>query len=103
MQIAFRLERSDANIPRAKEVLALDTDYLDQDGASELKNLVADSRLFDLPIHVTSPALAAAEATIEYFLRVEISRQSRSLRITEPVEDPALRRLLIYLIDRLAA
>lgn len=103
MQIAFRLEGSGSKKPQVKEMLAVDTDGLDPEEASELKGLVADSRVFDLPSHITSTAWPAADASIDYFLSVEICGQSHSVRITQPVEDPALKRLVKYLTNNLVA
>ncbi len=93
MRIDYSVSGGLAYFPGLARPRTLDTDALPPEAARALTQAAAAARFFTLPAQVgQSPAGAADLQT--HTLTIEEDGKSRTVRIIEPVTDPALQDLL---------
>lgn len=93
MRIEFSTEGGLAFFPGLSKPVAVEADRLGKDEAERLQRLVEAARFFDLPLVVGSPPPGAADYQ-SFVLAVDDGARRHTVRVREPVEDPALRDLI---------
>jgi hypothetical protein len=86
MRIEFSVEGGFANFPGLSKPVAVDAD-------GQLQRLVAASRFFDLPTDACAPARGAADYQTNV-LTVDDGTRRHTVRICEPIAEPALEELV---------
>ncbi|MBE3559792.1 MAG: hypothetical protein IMW89_11290 [Ktedonobacteraceae bacterium] len=99
MRVQLKIEGGIAFFPGLRKPVVIDTDHLPASEAAELKRLVQATRFFDLPETVSPPPPGAADYQ-QYVITVEDEGRQHSVRLTDPVENPAMQALLSYLQAR---
>ena len=93
MRVIFQSEGGIAHFPGLSRPVTIDGDQLPEPAAAELRQLIETARLFDQPAQVGSPARGAADYR-QYTITVEADGRRHTVRLTDPVDDPALQRLV---------
>jgi hypothetical protein len=93
MRIEFSVEGGIANFPGLSKPVEVDADRLGKDEAGQLQRLVAASRFFDLPAEAGSPPRGAADYQYNV-LTVDDGTRRHTVRILEPIAEPALDELV---------
>ncbi len=93
MRIEFAVEGGVAYFPGLAEPVIVDLDLLDKDEAEQLKRLIDAARFFDLPTVVGAPVRGAADYR-QYILTIDDGSRRQTVRVLEPIEDPALQELV---------
>jgi sugar phosphate isomerase/epimerase len=93
VRIQLTVEGGIAYFPGLSQPTTIDTDHIDGKDAEELKRLVEAARFFDRPKVVGAPKRGARDYQ-QYTLTVEEHGRRHTIRLTDPVEDPALESLL---------
>lgn len=97
-----RMERSGglAYLPGLQEPIEVDTDDLSPDDASELKDLVHQTRLMrEAPTAAGKGGPGAADG-LEYQITVRDGDDERSVGVRDPLPNPAISALIDYLTRR---
>ena len=94
MRVRFQNTAGLLFLPRVLTPVTIDASTLAEDDRRALEQLVKDARFFDLP--ATVPALRGAHQP-GYHITIEDRGRQHSISVSDPVQGPALRRL----IDRL--
>jgi hypothetical protein len=102
MRIIFQSEGGIAHFPGLSKPVTIDTDQLPEQAAAELRQLIESVRLFDRPAQVGSPAPGAADYR-QFTITVEAGERRHTMRLVEPIEDPALQRLVRFLQEQVKA
>ncbi len=96
MRVRFKTEGGVAFFPGLSRPVTIDSGELPENEAVELRRRVEEARFFDLPPTVGEPPPGAADY-LRHTITVEDEDRSHTARVTDPVEDPALRALVGYL------
>ena len=102
MRVTFQTEGGIAHFPGLSRPVTIETDQMPEGKAAELRELVGAARLPDRPAHMGRAAPGAADHR-QYTITVEADNRQYTVRMTEPIEDPALQRLLRFLQDQAKA
>lgn len=82
-----------ASFPGLRAPIAIDTAELREEEAAELVRCVEEARFFERPEGPEEPASGAADLRL-HTVTIEDGTRSRTVRVYEPIEDPALRALI---------
>lgn len=93
MRIEFSEEGGVAYFPGLAKPISIDVEVMDSGEAEQLKQLVERARFYDLPPTLGSPAKGAADYR-QYTLMIDDGSRKRTVRIKEPIEDPAVDELV---------
>jgi hypothetical protein len=100
VRVQFKAESTGAAFfPGLAQPMTIDSATLPGEEAAELEGVVQAARFFDLPAVVGAMRRGAADYR-QYSITVEDGGRRHSVRLTDPVEDPHLQRLLSYLRDK---
>ena len=94
MRVRFQNSEGLVFLSRVVPPVTIEAGTLAEDDRRSLEQLVKDARFFDLPARV--PALRGAQNP-GYHITIEDRGRQHSVSVSDPVQGPALRRL----IDRL--
>lgn len=93
MRISFSRSGGLAAFPGLAAPLTLDTASMAPADGGALERLVRDARFAELPARVGSAPAGAADLRT-YEITVEDGGRSHTVRVTEPIADPALQSLV---------
>ena len=93
MHLKFETEGGFASFPGLRAQIAIDTAELREEEAAELVRCVDEARFFERPEGPEEPPSGAADLRL-HTVTVEDGARSRTVRVYEPIEDPALRALI---------
>jgi hypothetical protein len=93
MRVEFSMEGGIAFFPGLSKPVEVDVDRLDKDEASRLRQLVEAAHFFDLPTAAQAPLHGAADYQYSV-LTIDDGARKHTVRVTEPIEDPALDELV---------
>jgi hypothetical protein len=99
MRVQFKMEGGLAYLPGLSRPSTMDTAQMPAEEAGELERLVNAAGFFNLPPVVGAPARGAADYR-QYTITVETPEGAHTVRVVEPVADPALQALVAYLRGR---
>lgn len=99
MRVIFQSEGGIAHFPGLSRPVTIETEQLPEQDAAELRELMGAARLLDRPAQVGKAAPGAADYR-QYTITVEAQSRRYTVRLSEPVEDPDLKRLLRFLQDK---
>jgi hypothetical protein len=102
MRVIFQSEGGIAHFPGLSRPVIIDSDQLSAPAAAELRQLIDAARLSDRPAQVGSAARGAADHR-QYTITVEADDRRDTVRLVEPVADPALQRLVRFLQEQAKA
>ncbi len=102
MRFKFETEGGFASFPGLRAPVEIDTGELREEEAAELVRCVEEARFFQRPEGPAEPPPGAADLRL-HTVRVEEGTRSRTVRVYEPVGDPALRALIDALDARAKA
>jgi hypothetical protein len=102
MRVTFQTEGGIAHFPGLSRPVTIETDQMPEREAAELRELMGAARLLDRPGHMGRAAPGAADQR-QYTITVEAQDRRYTVRLTEPVEDPYLQRLLRFLQNQAKA
>ena len=102
MRVTFQTEGGVAHFPGLSQPVTIETDQMPEEDAAELRELMGAARLLDRPAHIGKASRGAADYR-QHTITVEADDRSYTVRLTEPVEDPDLQRLLRFLQDQAKA
>ena len=102
MRIRFGTEGGFASFPGLRAPVEIDTNDLPEEEAAGLVRRVREARLFERPAEPEETPSGAADLRLHTVTIHEGSR-SRTVRIREPIDDPALRALVDVLEARARA
>ncbi len=102
MRVIFQSEGGIAHFPGLSRPVTIDGDQLPAPAAAELRQLIDAARLFEQPATIGSAARGAADYR-QYTITVEADGRRHTVRLVEPVEDPALQRLVRFLQEQAKA
>ena len=100
MRIDFHVDGGLAAFPGLARSVTIDCAALPHAQTAELRALVERARFFALPERISSKVKPDARA---YTIAIDDGRQSRTVTVSEPVEDTALRELISALRDHARA
>lgn len=92
MRLKFETEGGFAYFPGLRTRVEIDTAELREEEAADLVNCVEEARFFERPEGLEPPP-GAADLRL-HTVTVEEGGRSRTVRVYEPIEDPALRSLI---------
>ncbi|OGB23999.1 MAG: hypothetical protein A3I66_14880 [Burkholderiales bacterium RIFCSPLOWO2_02_FULL_57_36] len=93
MQVEMSEEGGVAYFPGLAKPVSIDVDSMEAGAADQLRQLIEHANFFDLPATVGTPAKGAADYR-QYTLTIDDGPRKRTVRIQEPIEDPALNELV---------
>lgn len=93
MKITIETSGGFAALPALSRPRTTDTSTLDAAQALELETLVLASRFFDQAASVGTPARGAADY-MTHVITIEDASRVHTVRLTDPITDPALERLV---------
>jgi len=96
MVVRFVKEGGLAYFPGLPKPVSIDTNQLKKEDAEELEGLVEGARFFELPTEIGSMPSGAADY-FTFTITIDKSGRAHTLRIVEPVTDPALLKLVEWL------
>jgi hypothetical protein len=96
MRVQFSTEGGIAYFPGLSQPVTIEADQLAHAQAAELRQLVEAAGFFDLPAHVGKPARGAADYH-QYTVTIEEGERRHTVRMTEPIDNDNLRRLVAFL------
>jgi hypothetical protein len=102
MRVIFQTEGGIAHFPGLSRPVTIETDQLPERDATELRELMGAARLLDRPAQMGKGARGAADYR-QYTITVEAQGRRYTVRLTDPVEDPDLQRLLRFLQEQAKA
>jgi hypothetical protein len=102
MRVIFQTEGGIAHFPGLSRPVTIETEQLPEPEAAKLRELMDAARLLDRPAHIGKAGRGAADHR-QYTITVEAQDRQYTVRLTEPVEDPDLQRLLRFLQDQAKA
>ena len=102
MRVTFQTEGGIAHFPGLSRPVTIETDQMPEQEAAELRELMGAARLLDRPAHMGKAARGAADYR-QYTITVEAADRTYTVRLTDPVEDPDLQRLVRFLQDKAKA
>jgi hypothetical protein len=102
MRVTFQTEGGIAHFPGLSQPVTIETDQLPEQEAAKLRELMGAARLLDRPAQMGKAARGAADYR-QYTITVEANDRRYTVRLTDPIEDPELQRLLRFLQDKAKA
>jgi hypothetical protein len=93
MRIHFQSDGGLAYIPGLSRPRTVDTALLPAGEAAALEDLVQRAEFFAKPVEIGTPAPGSADQRA-FTITVEDAHRSHTVKVTEPVSDPALATLL---------
>ena len=102
MRVTFQTEGGIAHFPGLSRPVTIETDQLPEQEATELRELMDAAQLLDRPAHVGKAGRGAADYR-QHTITVEAQNRRYTVRVSEPIEDPDLQRLLRFLQDKAKA
>ena len=102
MRIEFKMEGGLAHFPGLARPVCIDSEQLSQEELVELETLVEKVRFFELPSRSAPPTKGAADY-YTYTVTVEAGGRRHTVRLTDPMEDANLQRLITVLRTRAQA
>lgn len=93
MNITIEISGGFAALPGLSRPFTIDTKTLDPQRAAEIESLVSESKFFERPAVIDTAPKGAADYYI-YAITVQDGARSRSVRLTDPITDPSLERLV---------
>jgi hypothetical protein len=102
MRVIFQSEGGVAHLPGLSRPVTIEGDQLPEQAGEELRQLIEAARLFERPAQVGSAARGAADYR-QYTITVEADGARHTVRLIEPIEDPALQRLVRFLQEQAKA
>ena len=102
MRVIFQTEGGIAHFPGLSRPVTIETNQMPEQEAAKLRELMGAARLLDRPGHMGRAAPGAADQR-QYTITVDSQDRRYTVRLTEPVEDPDLQRLLRFLQDQAKA
>jgi hypothetical protein len=96
MHVEFTTEGGIAHFPGLSRPVVVDSTALSAEEDAELKRLVEAARFFEQPATVGAPPHGAADYR-QYTISVEDDGRRHTVKLADPVEDPALLQLLHFL------
>jgi hypothetical protein len=102
MRVIFQSEGGVAHFPGLSRPVTIEGDQLPEPAAEELRQLIEAARLFDRPAQAGSAPRGAADYR-QYTITVEADGRRHTVRVVEPIEDPALQRLVRFLQEQAKA
>jgi hypothetical protein len=102
MRVTFQTEGGIAHFPGLSQPVTIETDQLPEHEAAKLRELMGAARLLDRPAQMGKAARGAADYR-QYTITVEAQGRRYTVRLTDPVEDPELQRLLRFLQEKAKA
>lgn len=96
MKVEFTTSGGVAYFPGLSRPVTIDGDALPEAETRTLARLVQAADFFDRPTSLGAPPPGAADMR-EYTITVEDGGRRHSLRLADPIEDPALQDLLAFL------
>jgi hypothetical protein len=93
MRIEFSEEGGVAYFPGLAKPVSIDVEAMGGDEAEQLKQTMERARFFDLPPTLGSPAKGAADYR-QYTLTIDDGSKKHTVRIKEPIDDPAVDELV---------
>ena len=93
MNVTIQTAGGFASIPALSRSVTLDTAKIDPLLAQQLESLVADAALFDRPPLINTTLPGAADYRT-YTITVQDGARVNTVRLTDPILDPTLERLL---------
>jgi len=93
MRIRFQTDGGLGHFPGLNEPVSIDTAELPPEEAAHIEGLVGGADFFGRPEAAGVPAPGAADLR-RYTITVDASGRSRTLELTDPVEDTALNALI---------
>ena len=97
MHVLFATSGGIAYFPGLARPVTIEADQLPSEDASELDGLVTDSGFFDRPARVECEAAPGTADCRHYTITIEKAGRSHTLTVSEPIEDPCIRRLVRFL------
>jgi hypothetical protein len=95
VRVQFQTEGGIAHLPGLSEPVIVDTHDLPVQEARELERLIESAGLFELPA-TSAPPQGARDYT-QYTISVTVPGRSHTVKLADPIEDPAVRELVGYL------
>jgi hypothetical protein len=102
MRVIFQSEGGIAHFPGLSRPVTIEGDQLPEQAAEELRQLIEAARLFDQPAQVGNAARGAADYR-RYTITVEAEGRSHTVRLTDPIGDSAMQRLVRFLQEQAKA
>lgn len=102
MRLKFQTEGGVASFPGLRAPVEIDTGELRGEEAAELVRCVEEAHFFQRPESPEEPPPGAADLRL-YTVEVEEGARSHTVRVYEPIGDPALRALVDALDARAKA
>jgi hypothetical protein len=96
MHIEYSQEGGIAHFPGLAKPVRIDSAQLSEAEVAELRHLVEDARLFELPEKADTPPRGAADF-VQYTIAIEDGPRHHTVRFTDLADNPALKRLLGFL------
>jgi hypothetical protein len=93
MRIELSEEGGVAYFPGLAKPVSIDVNLLDAGEAEQLTRLIERAGFFDLPATLGTPAKGAADYR-QYTLTIDDGSRQHTVRIQEPIEDPAVDELV---------
>jgi environmental stress-induced protein Ves len=93
MDITFETSGGFAALPGLNRPFTIDTKALDLQRAGELESLVREATFFEKPAVSDTTAKGAADYQT-YVITVRDGTRSHTVRLTDPITDPFLERLV---------
>lgn len=95
MRIEFKMEGGIAHFPGLSRPVAIDTEPMALEERTEMESLVEEAHFFELPSS-TLPPRGAADY-YQYTITIESKGRRHTVRLTDPIEDSHLQKLLTLL------
>jgi hypothetical protein len=86
--------------PGLAKPVVIESDQLTEAETRELGELVAATRFFDQPVRAGGALAPGAADYQQYIITIEQDSRRHTLHVTEPIDDPELRRLVRFLEAR---
>ena len=102
MRLKIQTEGGFASFPGLRAPVEIDTGELGEEEAAELARCVEEARFFERPEEPEGPPPGAADLRLRK-ITIEEGARSRTVRVYEPIGDPALRALIDALDARAKA
>jgi hypothetical protein len=96
MRIEFTTEGGIAHFPGLSRPVVIDSDAWSEEESRELQRLLEAARFFERPTVAATPSPGAADYR-QYTIAVEDDGRQHTVKLADPVEEPALQELLRFL------
>jgi hypothetical protein len=96
MRIEFTTEGGIAHFPGLSRPVVIDSEALSEEETRELQRLLEAARFFERPAIAAAPPPGAADYR-QYTISVEDGGRRHTVKLADPVQEPALQELLRFL------